>query len=236
MMKSVLFDLDGTLLDTLEDLYLSVNAALEMFGFPEKTKDEVRQSVGNGVRNLMIRSVPDGEANPRFEECSQAFQKYYQKHLNDHTGPYAGIMELLRELSAMRCPMAVISNKGDLAVKKLCQQYFEGVIPVAIGETATVRRKPEPDTVFEAIRSLGVQKEDCVYIGDSEVDLLTSANSGIPCICVSWGFRGRKVLTDLGASCIVDTPEELLTVLKDWVSGKKYFKIHHSCSRGGVMK
>lgn len=213
MTKAMIFDLDGTLLNTLEDLYLSVNAALEHFGFPLKTREEVRQSVGRGVRNLMLRSVPEGEDNPRFEDCFLEFQKHYAAHLNDHTGPYEGIMGLLETLSERGFPMAIVSNKSDYAVKELNRNVFGRLIPVAIGESEGVRRKPEPDTVYEAIRKLGVRKEDCVYVGDSEVDLQTAENCGIPCISVSWGFRGRKVLEDLGAERIVDTSDELLEVL-----------------------
>lgn len=213
MMKAVIFDLDGTLLDTLEDLYLSVNAALTQHGFPLKTREEVRQSIGNGVRNLMRRSVPEGEENPRFEECFTAFREHYAVHLNDHTAPYEGIMALLEQLKVMGCPMAIVSNKLDSAVKELNQRTFASYIPVAIGESEHVRRKPEPDTVYEAIRELGVEKEDCIYVGDSEVDLLTAQNSGIPCISVSWGFRDREVLEDLGAEYLVDSTAELLDVI-----------------------
>lgn len=210
MMKAIIFDLDGTLLDTLEDLCLSVNAALRAYGLPEKTREHVRQSVGNGVRNLMRRSVPEGESNPHFEDCFRTFQKHYAEHLNDHTGPYEGIMELLQKLSEQGYPMAIVSNKSDYAVKELNRNVFGSLIPVAIGESEGVRRKPEPDTVYEAIRELGVSKADCIYVGDSEVDLQTAKNAEIPCISVSWGFRDREILEDLGAEKIVDTTSELL--------------------------
>lgn len=213
MIKAVIFDLDGTLLYTLEDLYLSVNAALRAYGFPEKTKEDVRQFVGNGVRNLMRRSVPEGEKNPRFEDCFQEFQKHYAAHLNDHTEPYDGIAELLKTLSDQGCLMAIVSNKSDYAVKELNRNIFGDRIPVAIGESEGVRRKPEPDTVYEAIRELGVLKENCIYVGDSEVDIQTAKNCKIPCILVSWGFRGRAVLERLGAEKIVDTTGELLDVI-----------------------
>lgn len=210
MRKTIIFDLDGTLLDTLEDLYLSVNAALAHCRFPEKTREEVRQSVGNGVRNLMRRSVPEGESNPQFEDCFLEFQKHYAAHLNDHTGPYEGIMELLETLSERGFSMAIVSNKSDYAVKELNRNVFGSLIPVAIGESEGVRRKPESDTVYKAIRELGVCREDCIYVGDSEVDLETAENCKIPCICVSWGFRDREVLEKLGAERIVDTTEKLL--------------------------
>lgn len=213
MRKAIIFDLDGTLLDTLEDLYLSVNAALKCYGFPLKTREEVRQSVGNGVRNLMRRSVPQGENNPQFEDCFLEFQKYYAAHLNVHTGPYTGIPKLLEKLSKQGYPMAIVSNKSDYAVKELNRKVFGGLIPVAIGESEGVRRKPEPDTVCKALKELGVHKEDCVYVGDSEVDLQTAENCGIPCISVSWGFRDREILENLGAEKIVDTADELMEVL-----------------------
>ncbi len=213
MIKAVIFDLDGTLLNTLEDLYLSVNAALKIYGFPPRTIEEVRQFVGNGVRNLMRRSVPDGEKNPLFEDCLLAFREHYAIHLEDHTRPYAGIMELLGKLAEQNCPMAIVSNKPDGAVRELNQRIFGFLIPVAIGESRGIRRKPEPDTVYEAARRLGVRKEDCIYVGDSEVDLETAKNCGIPCISVSWGFRERKLLESLGAVRIADTPEELFHML-----------------------
>lgn len=214
MIKTVIFDLDGTLLNTLEDLYLSTNAALLSCGFPARTIDEVRQFVGNGVRNLMRRAVPQGEENPRFEECFRAFKEHYALHLNDHTGPYDGIMKLLKTLSEEGWSMAIVSNKLDSAVKELNRQMFGSLIPVAIGESEGVRRKPEPDTVYEAVRELGVRKEDCIYVGDSEVDIQTAANAGLACVLVSWGFREKEVLKSLGAELIVDTAEELLEALE----------------------
>lgn len=214
MRKTIIFDLDGTLLNTLEDLYLSTNAALQSCGFPARTMEEVRQFVGNGVRNLMRRAVPEGEENPRFEECFRAFREHYAVHLNDHTGPYEGIMELLEKLRKMGCPAAIVSNKLDSAVKELNRSFFGELIPVAIGESEGVRRKPEPDTVYAAMGELGVSREDCIYVGDSEVDLQTAKNCRIPCVCVSWGFRGRETLESLGAERIVDTAEELLQVIE----------------------
>ncbi len=209
MIKGVLFDLDGTLLDTLEDLYRSVNAALAACGFSERTRMEVRSFVGNGVRNLMARSVPDGEENPKFEECFQKFREHYAVHLNDHTAPYEGIMELLAELKKKEIPTAVVSNKSDAAVKELCREKFGELVPLAIGESERVRKKPAPDTVIEAAAGIGVSLKDCVYVGDSEVDLATAENAGIPCISVSWGFRDRELLESLGAKTLLDTVAEL---------------------------
>ena len=215
MIKGVLFDLDGTLLDTLEDLYQSVNAALTACGFPERTRMEVRSFVGNGVRNLMVRSVPDGEENPKFEECFQKFREHYAVHLNDHTVPYAGIMELLAELKEKGIPTAVVSNKSDAAVKELCRETFGDLVPLAIGESERVKKKPAPDTVIEAAAGIGVPRKDCVYVGDSEVDLATAENAGIPCISVSWGFRDKELLESLGAKMLLDTVSELRDCLLD---------------------
>ena len=215
MIKGVLFDLDGTLLDTLEDLYQSVNAALTACGFPERTRMEVRSFVGNGVRNLMVRSVPDGEENPKFEECFQKFREHYAAHLNDHTAPYAGIMELLAELKEKGIPTAVVSNKSDAAVKELCRETFGDLVPLAIGESERVKKKPAPDTVIEAAAGIGVPLKDCVYVGDSEVDLATAENAGIPCISVSWGFRDKELLESLGAKTLLDTVAELRDCLLD---------------------
>ncbi len=212
-MNTVIFDLDGTLLDTLEDLYRSVNAALTTCGLPLRTLDEVRQFVGNGVHNLICSAVPGGEDDPHFEDCFLAFREHYAKHMNDHTKPYDGIMELLQELSDRGVKTAIVSNKGDAAVKELNRTLFNDRISVAIGEREGVRRKPAPDTVYEAIRELGSEREKSVYIGDSEVDLETARNAGLPCIAVSWGFRERALLERLGAEEIADTPAELLKML-----------------------
>lgn len=215
MRKAIIFDMDGTLLDTLEDLYRSANAALVQYGFPERTLEEVRQFVGNAARNLMRQAIPQGEENPHFEECLQAFKTHYGEHLNDHTGPYDGILELLEQLSKEGVPMAIVSNKPDFAVRKLKERYFGGLISVAIGESKRVRRKPAPDTVEQAAERLGVRLEDCIYVGDSEVDLLTAKNCGIPCVSVTWGFRSRELLISLGAEHMAEDTEELFFLLSD---------------------
>ncbi|MCD8362998.1 MAG: HAD-IA family hydrolase [Lachnospiraceae bacterium] len=216
MRNTVIFDMDGTLLDTLEDMYLSTNVVLTEAGFPPRTRDEVRQFVGNGSRVLMRRCIEGGEANPKYEACHAAFQEYYHTHLNDHTTPYPGVVWLLDTLREAGYPMAIVSNKTDSAVKDLNRDAFGDRIPVAIGAQDGVRKKPAPDTVYEAIRKLGVKKDACVYVGDSETDLETAANAGIPCICVSWGFRGRAALEKLGAEQIADTAQELLDILKEY--------------------
>lgn len=213
MKKAIIFDLDGTLLNTLEDLYRSTNAAMLEYGFPERTLEEVRQFVGNGALNLMKRAVPGGEANPHLEDCLAAFRKHYQKHMNDHTGPYEGIPRLLKKLSKEGRPMAIVSNKPDFAVRELAEEFFGDVIKVAIGESEGVLRKPAPDTVALAAGRLGVLLSDCIYVGDSEVDLQTAANCKIPCVSVTWGFRSREYLLSLGAEHTAGSPEELYELL-----------------------
>lgn len=213
MRKAILFDMDGTLLNTLEDLYYSTNAALVAYGFPKRTIEEVRQFVGNGLRNLMRQAVPKGEENQYFEDCMRVFKEHYSVHLNDHTRPYPGILKMLQVLAAKGYVMGVVSNKPDFAVKDLAKRYFGKDILVAIGESEKVRRKPAPDTVEQAARALGVSMEDCIYVGDSEVDLETAKNCKIPCVSVSWGFRERELLEKLGAKEIADTTEELVKIL-----------------------
>ena len=213
MRKAILFDMDGTLLNTLEDLYYSTNAALVAYGFPKRTIEEVRQFVGNGLRNLMRQAVPDGEEHSHFEDCMKTFKEHYGVHLDDHTGPYPGILKMLQILAEKGYVMGVVSNKPDFAVKDLAKRYFGEHILVAIGESEKVRRKPAPDTVEQAARALGVSMEDCIYVGDSEVDLETAKNCRIPCVSVSWGFRERELLEKLGAKEIADTTEELVKIL-----------------------
>ena len=213
MRKAILFDMDGTLLNTLEDLYYSTNAALAAYGFPKRTIEEVRQFVGNGLRNLMRQAVPDGEENSHFEDCMKTFKEHYGVHLDDHTGPYPGILKMLQILAEKGYVMGVVSNKPDFAVKDLAKRYFGEHILVAIGESEKVRRKPAPDTVEQAARALGVSMEACIYVGDSEVDLETAKNCRIPCVSVSWGFRERELLEKLGAKEIADTTEELVKIL-----------------------
>ena len=207
--KTVIFDFDGTLLVTLEDLTDAVNYALEAYKMPLRTIEEVRNFVGNGVRNLMLQAVPDGEKNPSFEEIFSLFKEYYGEHCNDKTGPYKGILELMEELRKQGYVMGIVSNKIDSAVKELNSMYFADYIQVAIGEKEGVQRKPAPDTVFAALQELGMEKETAIYIGDSEVDLATARNAGIPCISVLWGFREREFLEECGADMFAETPKDI---------------------------
>ena len=207
-----IFDLDGTLLDTLDDLTAAVNYALRCYGMPEHSRDDVRRFVGNGVRLLMVRAVPDGEQNPRFEEVFEAFRQYYMEHSLDTTRPYDGVPEMLAVLKARGCRLAVVSNKFCAATRELCRHFFADTIEVAVGEHEAegIRKKPAPDTVNEALSQLGVDRQDAVYVGDSDVDLLTARNAGLPCISVLWGFRDRDFLVAHGATTFVAAPDELL--------------------------
>ena len=207
-----IFDLDGTLLDTLDDLTAAVNYALRQHGMPEHTREEVRQMVGNGVRLLMMRAVPDGEKNPRFDDVFRTFREYYMEHSLDTTRPYDGIPELLQTLRRQGKRVAVVSNKFYAATRELCQHFFADSVEVAIGEHEAegIRKKPAPDTVNEAFRQLGVGRDNAVYVGDSDVDLQTAANSGLPCISVLWGFRDQTFLEAHGATTFASNPGEIL--------------------------
>ena len=208
--STYIFDLDGTLLDTLGDLAASVNYALRSVGLPEHSIDDVRRFVGNGVRLLMVRAIEGGDSNPRFDEAYATFRSHYMEHGLDTTQPYPGIMELLKELKARGKKIAVVSNKFYDATQELVKHFFGEYVSVAIGERENIRKKPAPDTVLEAMRMLGVDKEGAVYIGDSDVDFNTAKNVGIPCVSVLWGFRDREVLENAGAKIIVDDTEEML--------------------------
>ena len=210
--EACIFDLDGTLLDTLGDLAASVNYALRMHHMPQHSLADVRSFVGNGVRVLMERAVPDGSANPKFDEALATFRQHYLHHSLDTTRPYDGIPELLAELRMRGVRTAVVSNKFDAATKELCRHFFADTVEVAIGEHEAegIRRKPAPDTVLEAMRQLGVAPAAAVYVGDSDVDIATAKNSGIPCISVLWGFRDRDFLLAHGARQFVTRPAELL--------------------------
>ena len=213
--ETVVFDLDGTLLNTLEDLADATNYALRTMQMPERTIGEVRAFVGNGVRRLMELSVPGGFDNPKFEETFAVFKKYYGEHCNDKTRAYDGVVPVLRKLKEKGYALAIVSNKIDFAVKELNDLYFKGIVPVAIGEKEGIRRKPAPDTVFEALKELGKTKEEAVYVGDSDVDLETAKNSGMPCISVLWGFRDKEFLAEHGAERYAKTAEDVLRFVEE---------------------
>lgn len=207
--KTYIFDLDGTLLSTLADLAASTNYALRTHHMPERSLDEVRRFVGNGVKKLMERAIPDGLNNPLFEETFATFRQHYMLHNLDTTQPYPGIMQLLEQLKAEGKNIAVVSNKFYAATRELCRHFFGDLVPVAIGECEDIRKKPAPDTVIEALRELGVDKEGAVYIGDSDVDIMTAKNSGMPCVSVLWGFRDKEFLLEHGATTLISQPEDM---------------------------
>ena len=207
--QTYIFDLDGTLLSTLADLAASTNYALRTHHMPERSLDEVRRFVGNGVKKLMERAIPDGLKNPLFEETFATFRQHYMQHNLDTTQPYPGIMQLLEQLKAEGKNIAVVSNKFYAATRELCRHFFGDLVPVAIGEREDIRKKPAPDTVIEALRELGVDKEGAVYIGDSDVDIMTAKNSGMPCVSVLWGFRDKEFLLEHGATTLISQPEDM---------------------------
>lgn len=211
--KTYIFDLDGTLLSTLNDLASSTNYALRWAGMPERTIEEVCMFVGNGVKLLMERAIPEGVNNPKFEETYAKFREHYMEHNLDTTRPYDGVPELLHELKRRGKHLAIVSNKFYAATQDLAKHFFPDTIEVAIGERENIRKKPAPDTVLEALRQLNVSKEDAVYIGDSDVDIMTAKNCGLPCISVLWGFRDKDFLIEHGGSLFVDKPIEILSRL-----------------------
>lgn len=203
------FDLDGTLLSTLGDLAASCNHALRANGMPERTIDEVRRFVGNGVKKLMERAIPGGLDNPLFEKTFADFRQHYMHHNLDTTCPYPGVMEMLESLRSRGKKVAVVSNKFYAATQALCKHFFGDLVDVAIGEREGIRKKPAPDTVNEALAQMNVGKERSVYIGDSDVDIMTANNCGMPCISVLWGFRDYDFLVEHGATIFVTSPLQL---------------------------
>ena len=210
---AAVFDLDGTLLDTLEDLYRATNAALSAHSLPLRTRDEVRMFVGNGVEMLIRRAVPTWCDEETTLAVLTDFKTTYAAICEEHTAPYDGVLPLLTALRERGIRVAVVSNKFDAATKQLCAKYFGDLVEIAIGERAGIRKKPAPDTVLEALRAFDLTAESAVYIGDSDVDIRTAENCGMDCISVTWGLRDRDFLLQNGAEILVDTPEGLLGVI-----------------------
>ena len=210
---TIIFDLDGTLINSLEDLKVSVNYALYGFKYPKQTLEMVRNNVGNGVEKLIERSLPNGKENPNFEVCLSIFKEHYAKHMDVNTKPYPHILETLATLKTKGYKLAVVSNKFDAAVKPLCKKYFKTLIDVAIGQEKDTKKKPAPDTVYIALDELDSKAENAVFIGDSEVDIQTAKNANMDCISVSWGYKTKEFLEQNGASIIIDAPFELLNYL-----------------------
>ncbi len=210
---AVIWDLDGTLLDTLEDLCLAVNHALRAFGEPERPMADIRLFAGNGVRRLVALSTPGGEKHPCFEDIFRCFKDYYVEHCGDHTGLYPGMKDTLRALHEEGLRMAVVSNKLQAGVDELFREHFSDTVELAVGERPGVPRKPAPDMVLGALREMGVAPSQAVYIGDSEVDLATARNAGLDCITVLWGFRDREWLEKQGARTFAGRPEDIVRLL-----------------------
>lgn len=210
---AIIFDLDGTLTDTLADLRNSVNYALREFGFPERSAEEIRSFVGNGVRKLICRSVPENTGDEICEKCLDTFKAYYKEHSCVETKPYDGIIDLLSELKKRKIKTAVVTNKMHEAAGEIVEFFFGGLIDVTIGQVDSVPQKPEPDSIFLALEKLGASKENAIYVGDSEVDCITAHNAGIPCIGVTWGFRDREVLLNHGAEYVIGKTEEIFDII-----------------------
>lgn len=207
------FDLDGTVLDTLDDLTSSVNFALNEGGFPQRSRDEIKGFVGNGIRKLVDRALPRGVPEEAADRVFASFKAYYAIHNADRTHPYCGIIPLVTALRKRGMYTALVSNKADFAVKSLAERYFDGLFDIAVGEKEGVPRKPDPASVNEVLRLLSVSKENAVYIGDSDVDILTAKNADIDCVSVTWGFRSREFLKNNGAAVLADTADELYAVI-----------------------
>ena len=207
--KAVLFDMDGTVLDTLDDLADSVNRSLREFDLPEVSRFQVGQSLGNGAKYLIRHCLPEGSDEALCEQVLSFYKPWYDAHCRIKTKPYDGILQLMEALRADGIHQAIISNKPDSAVQELAEAFFSGLMDVVIGESPAVKRKPSPDTVLAAASQMGLMASDCVYIGDTEVDLETARNAGMDCIPVSWGFRTEEQLCAAGAEEIIRSPEEL---------------------------
>ena len=209
----IVFDMDGTILDTLEDLKNSMNHTLKLHNMPERTLDEIRSFVGNGIRRLIELAVVEGTCSEKIDEIHKDFMKHYEVHCADFTRPYNGVNDLIKTLRNRGYKTAVVSNKADAAVQDLCIQYFPGLFDLAIGERPEIAKKPAADMVNLALEQLQVSKENAVYIGDSDVDVATARNSNLDMIAVDWGFRTRKFLMEQGAETIVSNPEEILELV-----------------------
>lgn len=210
---AVLFDLDGTLLDTLQDLTDSVNAALALHGCEQRSVEQIRSALGNGARELIRLSLPEQGSGRDVDQVLKDYQAHYRNNCQNRTQPYPGILQALRQL-AERYPLGIVSNKPDIPTKALCAHYFPGI--PAWGEQAGLTRKPAPDMLYAAMKQLGVER--CVYVGDSEVDIRTAENMGMPCLSVSWGFRREEELLRFGASHLCRDPQQLHLAVEALIS------------------
>ena len=211
---TIIFDLDGTLLNTLEDLHACFNKAITEYGYPKRTLEEIKSFVGNGIKKAIERALPSNIEECELNKIVNYFRSYYEEHMLELTKPYDGIIELLEELKANNYKLAVVSNKYDAAVKKLCQNYFGKYIDIAIGESTGVRKKPEIDGVMKAIKELNSSINNSIYIGDSDVDIKTAKNVGIPCISVLWGFRDKDFLIQNGGKLFAEKPKDIIKIIE----------------------
>lgn len=211
--KAVIFDMDGTILNTLEDLKNATNYSLRQFGMPERSLEEVRMFVGNGIRKLVERAVPAGTSEEKIAQVFDVFLEYYEIHSADNTSPYPGILELVEKLKESGIKTAVSTNKADVPAQELGREYFNGIFDLIVGQQDGLKVKPAPDSVNKILSILDIQKKDAIYIGDSDVDVQTAKNSGLDFIGVSWGFRGREFLEKNGAKNIVDNANEILDLV-----------------------
>ena len=214
MNNTVIFDLDGTLLNTLDDLTDSVNFALGEMGYPLHTADEVRMMVGNSVIYLIEQALPDGTDKEIFDKTLALFESHYQTNMRNKTAPYDGVMQMLDKLSTEGYKLAVVSNKPDVFTQELVSELFGDYIPLAIGRSETIARKPAPDMLELAMKQLGSDPDSTVYVGDSEVDVETSINAGVDCVGCLWGFRDRETLESAGAEFIISSPDELVGLIE----------------------
>lgn len=216
MKKIFIFDLDGTLLNTLEDLKDATNYSLSKLNYSTYNLEDIRLFVGNGVKKLIERAIPNGLNNKNFDECLETFKKNYKENMYNKTSVYDGVVEMLKSLKAKGIKTAIVSNKFDLAVKELSKKYFGDLIDIALGENEKegIRKKPAPDTVLKVLKLMNLKSDEAIYIGDSDVDIKTAENSSMPCISVTWGFRDKEFLIKNGAKIIVESPKEILNYIE----------------------
>ena len=212
--NTLIFDLDGTLLNTLGDLHISLNYAIKQFGYPERTIEEVKGFVGNGIKKAIERALPAYVKEEELNNIISIFKGYYKEHMLEHTKPYDGIIQMLDTLRKNGCKIGVVSNKFDDAVKGLCKNYFGNLVDIAIGEGYGIEKKPDPKGVIKAIKQLDSSCENSVYIGDSEVDIQTAQNAGLPCISVLWGFKDKNFLINNGAKNFAETPNDIIKIIE----------------------
>jgi len=211
---TILFDLDGTLLNTLDDLTDSVNAVMDKEGYQQKTKEEIRDFIGDGLKTLMERSLPPGTPEKEILRCLAIFREIYLREMQNQTKPYDEIPAVLKRLKEMGMKVGVVSNKADEATKEMCTYYFQGNVDFAIGDNPERKKKPDPDNVYAALQQLGSDKDKTLYVGDSNIDVITAKNAGLNCVGVTWGYRSLETLLEAGADHIIEKPNQLVTLVE----------------------